>query len=211
MLVLPACSNADRVGYYVGGDAGNATAEVPGGLPAALPTAFDGVAADLTFHPTTADREEFTYGACVGYRYSAYLAVEAQYVWLGEYALAADVVATDGGDSIGQAAASWHAKGPAVSVLGSWPLASRWDVYARAGALWAEMDATLQLQGVPSAGRTKARTTTTELIWGIGAAYQATPQWTVRVEYQQVPDLGDGPRSGEFDVERYTLGWVYSY
>jgi opacity protein-like surface antigen len=84
-------------------------------------------------------------------------------------------------------------------------------VVGRAGALWVEMDATLQWQGGSPDERAKIRETTTELIWGIGAAYHASSQWTLRLEYQQVPDVGDSARSGELDIERYTLNWVYSY
>ena len=213
ILVLPLPSNADRAGYYVGGDVGLGKADIgTGELHGALQTAFDAAEADLTLRPTSANRDDLVYGALVGYRFSEFLAFEAQYLWLGEYALTADVVATKGGNTAdGEVAGRWHVKGPALSVVGSWPLSSRWDIYGRAGALWAEMDATLQWQGGSPDERAKIRETTTELIWGIGAAYHASPQWTVRLEYQQVPDVGDSARSGELDIERYTLVWVYSY
>ena len=205
--------DADPVGYYVGGDVGIGKADIEtSNLNDAFAAAFDGLQFDPAYQPTGSDRGDLTYGAIVGYRFSPYLALEAQYLWLGDYSLVAEGTVTDG-EVIGvsHATVSWHVKGPAASVLGSWPVSSRWDLYGRAGALWAQTDATFTVEDFIVSERAKVKETTTELLWGIGAAYHPTPQWTLRFEYQQVPDAGEHGRTGEIDIERYTLGWVYSY
>jgi opacity protein-like surface antigen len=204
--------DADNVGYYVGGDVGIGKAAVqPSDLRAAFAAAFGGLQLAPTYRLTGADRDDLTYGAIVGYRFSPYLALEAQYLWLGEYSLAAQGV-TSKLEAPSHTTADWRVKGPAVSALGSWPVSSRWDLYGRLGALWAQTDATFTLEQLfVVSERAKAKETTTELLWGIGAAYHPAKQWTLRFEYQQVPDVGERGRTGEIDIERYTLGWVYSY
>jgi opacity protein-like surface antigen len=201
------------VGYYVGGDVGMGKADVAtSSVKAAFAAAFDGVQLAPAYRPTGSDRDDLTYGAIVGYQFSPYLALEAQYFWLGEYALASEGTVTHGGiDGASRATADWHVKGPAVSALGSWPVSSRWDLYVRLGAFWAQTDATFTVEDSLVSERTKARETTTELLWGIGAAYHPVRQWTLRFEYQKVPDVGERVRTGEIDIERYTFGWVYSY
>jgi opacity protein-like surface antigen len=202
---------ADSVGYYVGGDVGIGKADIAtSNLDAAFAAAFDGLQLAPTYRATGSDRDDLTYGALVGYRFSPYLALEAQYLWLGEYSLAAEGV-TSKFEAASHATADWHVKGPAASVLGSWPVSSRWDLYGRLGALWAQTDATFTVEQLDVAGRAKAKETTTELLWGIGAAYHPTRQWALRFEYQRVPNAGERDRTGEIDIERYTLGWIYSY
>ena len=209
---IPRC-DADSVGYYVGGDVGMGKAEIStSNLSAAFAAAFDGLPLAPVYRPTRSNRDDLTYGALVGYRFSPYLALEAQYLWLGEYTLAAQGDVTDGEViAVSDATASWHVKGPAASVLGSWPVSSRWDLYARVGALWAQTDATFTVEDSIVSSRAKAKETTTELLWGIGASYHPTRQWALRFEYQQVPNAGERNRTGEIDIERYTLGWIYSY
>jgi opacity protein-like surface antigen len=170
-----------------------------------------GTPADEPVGPLSEDsenRSDPTYDALVGYRFSPHYALELQYLWLGDVSMAADA-ATEGGSVDGR----WRFKGPAVSALAGWPISSRWDCYARVGAMFTETDATLVYAAATDAEpqRIKQRETTTELVWGAGFAYHATPQWTVRLEYQQVPNAGDTERTGETDIERFTLGWVYHY
>jgi opacity protein-like surface antigen len=204
-------SAADSVGYYVGGDVGIGKADIAtSNLSAAFAAAFDGLQLAPVYQPTGSDRDDLTYGALVGYRFSPYLAVEAQYLWLGEYSLAAEGL-TSNFEAPSHTTADWHVKGPAASVLGSWPVSSRWDIYGRLGALWAQTDATFTVEQLDVAERAKAKETSTELLWGIGASYHPTRQWALRFEYQQVPDVGERGRTGEIDIERYTLGWIYSY
>jgi opacity protein-like surface antigen len=200
-------------GYYVGGDVGIGKADiVTSNLNTAFAAAFDGLEFDPVYRQTGSDRDDLTYGAIVGYRFSPYLALELQYLWLGEYSMAGEGTVSDGEiTAVSRATASWHVKGPAASVLASWPVSSRWDLFGRAGAVWAQTDATFTVEDFIVSERAKAKETTTELLWGIGAAYHPTRQWTLRFEYQQVPDVGEQGRTGEIDVERYTFGWVYSY
>ena len=95
--------------------------------------------------------------------------------------LAAEGLVSDG-EIIGvsQATASWHVKGPAAWGLRSWPVSSHWDLYGRAGAVWAQTDATFTVEDFIVSERAKAKETTTELLWGIGAAYHPNRQWTLR-------------------------------
>jgi opacity protein-like surface antigen len=154
------------------------------------------------------NRSDPTYDALVGYRFSPHFAIELQYLWLGDVSMTADAAPEEGSVD-----GRWRFKGPAVSALAGWPISTRWDVYARAGAMFTETDATLVHAAAPDAEpqRIKQRETTTELVWGAGFAYHATPQWTLRLEYQQVPNAGEADRTGEMGVERFTFGWVYHY
>ena len=198
---------AEPAGYYVGGGFGAMGSDVdPGSVTGAVDTPPAEPIGPLS--AITSDRSDLTYDAMVGYRFSARYAIELQYLWLGDVSMHADAGQQGGGLD-----ARWRLKGPSVSAVAGWPISSRWDVYARAGAMFAETDATLVYTAASGdePQRIKARETTTELVWGAGFAYHATPQWTVRLEYQQVPNAGDAGRTGELDVERITLGWVCHY
>ena len=199
-------SDADQSGYYVGGGVGGAAAHIDTGSVSA---AAGGEAGDAVGPLTEVDSDlsHVTYDAIVGYRFSPRLALELQYLWLGDTSVRA---VADGDATVD---GRWRVKGPAVAVIAGWPISSRWDVYGRAGAMFAETDATLVHDDGSGSDpqRVKARETTTELHWGAGFAYHASSQWTFRLEYQQVSNVGEAERTGELDVERYTLGWVYHY
>jgi opacity protein-like surface antigen len=204
--IYAAAVAAEPAGYYVGGGFGAMGSDIDtGSLAGAIETPAGEPVGPLS--AITSDRSDLTYDALVGYRFSTRYAIELQYLWLGDVSMHAEAGRQDGGVD-----ARWRLKGPSVSAIAGWPISPRWDVYMRAGAMFAETDATIVYAASgDEPQRIKARETTTELVWGAGFAYNATPQWTVRLEYQQVPNAGDPGRTGELDVERITLGWVCHY
>ena len=116
----------------------------------------------------------------VGYKFSRYLAAEVEYLDFGTTEIA-EHYSLDTPPFPDEITLNYSSKltGPAISVLGSLPLGKGFEVYLRAGALFADREiATLQLT---DAGSTKFADT----VWlgGAGVDWSFAGRWAIRAEY----------------------------
>jgi opacity protein-like surface antigen len=213
LLAAGSLQAAETSGFYVGFDVGMSRADIDKReIDRALVGAFESVGLIVLDGDSRLEEADGTYGLIAGYRIGPYLALEAQYLWLGEPHYRAEGTITDGVFvAPAKAEVEWDSKGAALSALGIWPLARQWELFARAGAYFAETSTTVSLSIDGLQARERLSKSTTELLWGVGGTYIAGANWSVRLEYQQVPDLGDEDRTGETDVERLNLAWLYRF
>jgi hypothetical protein len=213
LLAVGPLHAAEAKGFYMGFDVGMSRADIDKReIDRAVVDAFESVGLIVLDGDSRLEEADGTYGLIAGYRIGPYLAFEAQYLWLGEPYYRAEGTITDGVFvAPAKAEVEWDSKGAALSALGIWPLARQWELFARAGAYFAETSTTVSLSIDGLQARERLSKSTTELLWGVGGTYIAGANWSVRLEYQQVPDLGDDDRTGETDVERLNLAWLYRF
>ena len=126
----------------------------------------------------------------LGYRFNRYLAAELAYTDYGEVDIREHYVVGPIDSpffpffpafEIDVDLAS-RVAGPSLSVLGILPVADGFDLFARAGILFADQN----VSRVPFGGATNAEEL---LTWGAGMDVEITGRWSVRFAYENVEDL----------------------
>ena len=152
------------------------------------------------------DDEGAAWSVNAGYRINRYLAVEASYVNLG--ALSAThsigVPAFLGGGTF-----TFHREletaGPALTAFGMLPLSESWQLYARAGMLFADSDLTTSFDGGSDSSSFDSDVTTL----GAGAQYDWGGHWSARLEFQRSLGVGGDDVASDADVDAISLGFLY--
>jgi len=207
---------AGDTGFYVGADVGTMSVDIDkGGLDSLF---LEGLASEGLFFDGSSDVDDSdtTYGLTVGYRFMPYLAVEGQYLDLGEAKYSANGDVYDEFDSfLGTANLDIgiDSSGFALSVLGILPIQEVWEVYARLGMYFGDTDADFSVSvddgSEPlSMGDSKSEE---EFFYGIGGGYTFNETWNVRVEYTIFQDIGDEDLTGETDLDRFVIGVNYRF
>ena len=198
-LVSASCSRtgvADDSGWYAGAGLG----EVDYGKRGIL--YYGSEKLDATAIDDSDDPLSSSISLAFGYRFNRYLSLELGYMWNDStlYALTeAD------GDPFGTY--EFRSEGASLSVVGVLPLAN-WELYARAGVLYADTDAQLVANG-GIAWSTSVRSV--EALAAIGAAYNFNEHWQAKLDYAYVPDAGERHETGHADTELLTLGFTYRF
>src|SRR5512140_3560869 len=91
----------------------------------------------------------------------------------------------------------WESKGPTVSVIGILPFADVWNVYGRVGAFFTDTKLTGKASTATDSSSDHVSKNTTEFLWGVGGGYTFMDHWTVQLEYQGIPNVGDKNHTGE--------------
>jgi OOP family OmpA-OmpF porin len=207
---------ADKTGFYVGFDIANANYDVDAGtFDSILSSGFEEAGLGILDADSELDDSDSSWGLFVGYRFMPYLAVEGGYIDLGTAGYQATGVLDDG-EFLYDTTISGDisSSGFQLSALGIWPIGESFEAYGRAGFYFADTDIDLNvtvdgdadsdLSGNESEGET-------EFLWGIGGAWNFSDAWAVRLEYSQVMDVGDEELTGEYDVDRWSLGVTWTF
>jgi OmpA-OmpF porin, OOP family len=135
------------------------------------------------------DRRGTGYELAVGMRFSPYLAVEAGYLDLGR----TTYLVEDNGTA---ARLDLGSKGPALSLIGSWPINEVFSLEARAGFYFSDVDigTTILAGAILGLGILEGESGGWNPGWLLGAGAAATfaDHWSVRVGY----DYFDGKAAG---------------
>jgi opacity protein-like surface antigen len=143
-------------------------------------------------------------GATVGYQINRYVAAELGYLDLGKLEASDQLLSFGGGNTI-TFDRKLETSGPTLSLLGMLPLADAWDVYLRAGIMFADTKVTNGL-GPTSESATFGSDAP---LWGGGVRFNWGEHWSARLDYQYVDGVGDNPDVGEAEIEVITLGILY--
>jgi opacity protein-like surface antigen len=198
-IAIASCSRtaaADDSGWYVGAGLG----EVDYGKHGILhygSQALDATVIDDSDAPLSS-----SISLAFGYRLNRYLSLEAAYMRNDptSYALTDDAGARFG-------TYEFRSEGASLAVVGTLPLGN-WELFARAGVLYADTDARL----VTDFGTLwSAEAQSAEALGTIGAAYNFTDHWQARFDYTYVRDAGQPHETGHVDVEVKTLGFTYRF
>src|SRR5690606_10031185 len=96
------------------------------------------------------DKSDLGFEIALGYQLLPYLAVEAAYIDLGKAAYEAEGTVDDGTGAVEASTdLTLGAKGPALSLVGAWPIRETLSLDARAGAFFGKstLEVELELDG----------------------------------------------------------------
>lgn len=232
-VLTGAMAQSAETGFYLSGFGGQSISRVddrPVDLNGQL-TFISPPGTSITVDAIRVDRNDAAFGGMAGYRAGRFVAFEAMYLHLGESkyeaalgvtgSTAGPVVGTpqlppggfvgfDPGDAAFISAAdlpviTTSTRGPALCALAMWPVAEKFDVYGRAGVYFADTARTLAFFSV-SDERTES---TEEALWGAGMQWRAFGRWSLRLDYQRFENVGSAGRTGEADIELWSLGILF--
>jgi opacity protein-like surface antigen len=203
--VLPA-----ETGFYLSAGAGHAE-ENPGkssGLNVSTGFPFNEIQ-HIDPDRVDADESDVAWSVAAGYRFNPHVAAEVAYLDFGT---------TDFSEHYRFSASSvvflpieltrtYSSKvtGPALSVLGSLPVGRGFDVFLRAGVLFADR----KVEVAQSVGLGKTTFGSTVWMGGAGVDWSFASRWAVRAEYQRTGNLDATFLAGETDLERVSLSVLF--
>lgn len=194
-------------GFYFGVFGGQSAYDVNAeDIDAAFILAFEANGFDVLDSNSSMDDKDTAFGALAGYRFSPYIALEAAYVDLGSAQYAGSLLVEDGFDASEiDGNASISSSGPSLSVVGTLPVGDSFELYGKAGVFFADTQVRFNVQGFGESRSASGE----NAAFGIGAAWNITPSWTTRLEFQRYSDVGDDEETGQGDIDLLSLGIVY--
>jgi len=166
----------------------------------------------------SADEADVGWNLSLGYRINKYLAAELAYVDSGEASLverylpAAGLSPAPGLSEINRSY-TVTSRGPAVSVLGTLPLSSQWELFLRGGVLFAKQEVEARTRSVGGSAIVAApieRDFSDEVVTvGAGVQWTFLPRWTARLEYQRTDDLQSNEIMGESRIDQASLSILF--
>jgi hypothetical protein len=164
----------------------------------------------------TADETDVGWNFSLGYRVNKYLAAELAYVDSGEASLVEhyrpNQVAVLGTTEITRGY-TVSSRGPAVSLLGSWPVSSKWELFVRGGVLFAKQEVEMSTRAIGGSAITPSpidRDFSDEVVTvGAGVQWAFASRWTARLEYQRTDDLQANEIMGESRIDQASLSVLF--
>lgn len=198
-------------GFYVGAELGQGSVDSDKrGLDNSLIAAFGDLGLAVVNATSEVSEDAFTYGLVIGYQILPYLAVEASYIDAGAFEYKARGTVTDGISAVdARLDLEGTAKGPTLSALAILPLGA-WSAYGRAGVFFADIDYEISASAAGESASLDDSSSSENFLWGVGFGY-TNADWTTRLEYQQIQDLGDNDVAGKADGSRLILGAIYRF
>jgi hypothetical protein len=213
--LAPGVAHAAEPGFYVAGYYGEAKI---GGADKAVFDDFAIFAYDAYgFIPdpggmtsSLGDDRDASFGMSAGYRLFRWLALEGGYADLGEIVYRNDSVGTQFGNP-----EQWFQKqavsvsGITLSALGILPVSYRWELYARAGLLFATNEIDLYITDRVGADNVQFSDSSTEMLAGVGASFSFAEVYAARFEFQRIFDAGENLVEGDLDI--LSIGFTVSF
>jgi hypothetical protein len=159
---------------------------------------------------TLNDDPEQSYGMAAGYRLFRWLALEGGYSEFGELVYRNDSFGTHIDHQ-----EPWFQKhavsvsGISLSALGILPLSYRWELYARAGVLFATNEIDLYITDFIGSDNVQFSDSSTEMLAGVGASFSFAEVYAARVEFQRIFDAGENLVEGDMDL--LSIGFTVSF
>lgn len=170
---------------------------------------------------TSFDDTDTAFRAFGGYRFNEHFALEANYTDFGRQRT--DTTFKVGANGSGSLSVDRQVQGFGLDLVGTLPLAERFSVFARLGAFYSQTKADGEIAGDiyftdGEGGTTRHRKySETNFSFGLGAAYAFDAQWSARLEWQRVTDVGKdfGPGvtngTGQADIDAVWLSVLYRF
>lgn len=157
----------------------------------------------------SSDDSDIGYNATFGYRFTRYLAAELGLVQFGSVESTGNGE-MDFGDGFVPVTikVAFSAGGPMVSGLGILPINEKFELFGRVGYLFTssrrQISSRVDGQRNGSGG---PRGDSTDLVLGAGAAWNFNQQYSARLEYLKLDEIGDASATGEEDLNVISLGF----
>jgi opacity protein-like surface antigen len=207
--IAPAPSLAADTGFYLSAGIGRAE-EDPGKSNGANFSIGFPPAGVVHLEPERVDVDggDTAWSVGMGYKFSQYFAAEVEYLDFGTTEIA-EHYSLDVPPLPDEITLNYSSRitGSAISVLGSLPVGNGFEVYLRAGALYAHREFAVLLP--VEAGST----TFSDTVWlgGAGVDWMFADRWAIRAEYLRSGDLDSTSESGETAAESVLLRVRYGF
>lgn len=146
--------------------------------------------------------------ASVGLQLNRYFAAEIGYVNVGKFD--ATATGTEGGIPLTETA-HYKIKGYQAALVGSWPISKQFDVLGRIGLFrWDLHFSSTGIEGGVPFSRDESATGT-DLTYGLGVRYNFTPSVGASLEWQRFNKVGDQTKTGQSDIDMYSLNLIYRF
>lgn len=186
--------HAADTGFYIGGSFGQSKVSDFSSSDINSELASIGITAT-----STTDDKDTGWKAFAGYRIMKYLAVEGAYANLGE--VSANIIST--APVAGTANVQVENEAWTISALGILPLNDKFSLFGRLGLNVWNIDASAS--GTGSGGATYSDSDDgTGVVYGLGAAYNLTPNLSLRAEWERYDFDGS-----DLDFVSAGLGWSF--
>jgi opacity protein-like surface antigen len=210
LLVAAGSAEAAEPGFYVAAGLGQAEQEFSEstGTLIAIGSPFGNFVRFIRPDAVSVEDDEPSWNGVLGYRINKYLAAELAYMDFGEidvsehYTIAPPIPFFP--TELTRTFSSGIA-GPAVSVLGSLPVGSQFDVFVRGGILFADKEIT---QG-PAANPQSMTFGSEVWLGGAGIDWSFAKRWSVRLEYLRTGKTDANIVSGESDLSQFALSALF--
>jgi len=148
-----------------------------------------------------------------GYAFTQNFGVEASYTDYGKASLTAAAAAPG---IAANASASVKATALQIVGTGTLPLSDSFSLTAKAGLAAVTVDANanaaLAIAGVGAfAVASAASASNNNLVWGIGAQFDVTPSIGIRVNYEDLGNVGDSATVGKYKLSAISAGVVFKF
>jgi hypothetical protein len=205
MLGVRSACAADKGFYFT---AGTGIAEEDPGRSIGLNIAFGPPPNSVVHHQpdsVAVDGNDLGWGVGIGYKFSRHLSAEVEYVDYAttNYSEQYTVDFPPLPPTLSKDYTS-HVSGPSASVLGTFPVGRGFEIYVRAGALFA--DRKVDIPGLLYVDA-NLDTTFSDTVWlaGIGVDWSCAELWGIRFEYQQSGEMEANLLAGGAAVQAFLL------
>ena len=233
VLVATSATAAERSGFYIGGDVGqanwNVTQQDANNFAAGIAEGLGNVATVTPDKGKLSDTDT-TYGLFVGYQFGPYFALEAGWMDLGQE----DIKAAGRYDfgphpsllpdyGLYDTTAKFESSGWAISALPMLPLGESWNLFGRLGYYMGDNKVSADFTSQDYFAATDPDTAgavhsfsahksdnSGSFLWGVGLGYTWNQRVTLRLEYDNIADVAE-TGNDKTDVERFALGFVYRF
>lgn len=209
-------SVASAEGFYFGLNYGSASYDLNKSdldaavvKPLADQLATEGIS--VTSATSSLDKTDNAWSATVGYRFNSYVAAEFGYLNLGEGRYRARMSTTDGVSTLDVLPSMRvTSSGPTAALLGLFPFAS-FDIYGKAGVFFSKTKAREKYEyvGFDDSDSMEVTASSQDTFYGVGAIWNFSENYSVRLEYQKYLNVGDNDHTGEGDVDFISVGVLF--
>jgi len=147
-----------------------------------------------------------------GYRFAPHVAVEFGFSYLGQYQQR--FAATSG-----VAIYNYDASALTVAIAGNLPIAGGFSLAGRAGMAFTAANLQLTVDNgtarIPYCGSgywyNGCTSTSANFYWGLGAQFDVSPSWGLRLDYDNFGQVGSQYESGRADIDRWSVNVLYNF
>lgn len=209
-VALLAASAVHAEGFYVLGAVGLTRLDEP----LSRDDLEDYIGGPLTRY--SEDTSDTAYKLQVGYQFTDYFAIEGGYVDLGSASVNGNLSGTVSGVPVSYTAkVDWEAKGFNLAGVLTLPVNAGWSLFFKLGAINAEVEAKAKeavvIGSTASYTDTSADDTSIKGNFGFGVDWTFMQHVGVRAEVERFSKLGDSDKTGESDVDLFSLAAYYQF
>jgi OOP family OmpA-OmpF porin len=213
LAVTSATTMAEGSGWYFGLAAGRSQADLDQAeLDEIVLDTFFSVGFPVITGSSTLEDTDTTWSVVAGYRLTPFIALEASYTDFGAAEYRSSGTVNPPGPTPSAPASysvDFAAKGFTVAAVGAIPLGEMFDIHARAGILFADMEISQTASiGAGSASETYSADSR-DLLYGLGVGLHLKERWSFNLDWQQFKDVGDEDETGESDLDTLSLGIAF--